>query len=381
MPARQAPTGACGAGATTIRGQLGLGSSVYEAPYPALVTAVSGVTEVAASSRHTCAVVQKVAYCWGANDSGEVGDGTQIQRDLPVPVLGLASAVTRVSAGGQYYTRLQLRRRGVGVWCWGTNGQGQLGDGTVTQRLAPVPVTGLAGNATEVAAGSRHACAVQGGAVLCWGDNADGQLGDGTFATRLAPVAVVNAGSGMLRVAAGERHSCAVRNDGALLCWGSNAAGQLGDGTTDTRTIAAPVAGLAGPVVDVALGSESTCALLGVGRRAVLRIELGEHARQRHPVAAGQGGGVMDVPAGFAQLSAGGAHTCATTGAGAAFCWGEGASGQLGSGKRTIGVYPQGVTSLVADTADVSAGREHTCARTGARGAFCWGAGADGPAG
>ena len=374
---------ACAAGADgrlwcwgyNYSGQLGLGSGVSESRSPALVTAVSGVTDASASERHTCAVAQQAAYCWGANAFGEIGDGTTVQRNLPVPVSGLASGVTRVAAGGYYNEAFSCAVAGGGAWCWGANGSGQLGDGTGAQRLAPVPVSGLAANAADVAAGGRHACAVQGGAVVCWGDNASGQLGDGTFATRLAPVAVVNAGSGMLRVAAGERHSCAVRDDGALLCWGSNSTGQLGDGTTDTRTIAAPVAGLGGPVVDVALGSEFSCALLVsgavqcFGSNGSQSLGTGTLSPRLKAVE------VKDVPAGFAKLTAGGAHSCATTGAGAALCWGEGAYGQLGNGKRTVGVYPQGVTSLVAGTAGISAGREHTCARTGAGGAFCWGAG------
>ncbi len=364
-------------------GQLGLGAGISESRSPALVTAVSGVTDVAAALRHTCAVAQQAAYCWGANAvrrDRRRHDGPAEPSGPSAPVS--ASGVTRVAAGGfDYYSEgFSCAVAGGGVWCWGANGSGQLGDGTGTQRLAPVPVTGLPANATDVAAGSRHACAVQGGAVLCWGDNADGQLGDGTFATRLAPVFVVNAGaecSGWPPAGGiAARFATMVRCfAGAAILPASSATerwtrGRLPhpspvspDWSSMSRWAASPRAPSLGRAPCSASDRTRADARNGTLSPRVKAVE------------------VKGVPAGFAKLTAGGGHTCATTGAGAALCWGDGSYGQLGNGKLVVGAYPQGVMSLAGGTVAISAGSQHTCARTGTGGAFCWGTGCDGPAG
>ncbi len=221
----------CGDGMLDVGEACDLGDSTDQA------------TRVSTARSHSCAVTTGGGVkCWGANWYGQLGDGTVINRLTPVPVSTLGSGVAAVSAG--HYRTCALMTGG-GVKCWGSNWDGRLGDGTVINRLTPVPVSTLGSGVAAVSASYRHTCALTtGGGVKCWGSNEYGQLGDGTAIKRLTPVPVSTLGSGAAAVSAGGHHTCALMTGGGVKCWGWNGGGQLGDGTTDQRPTPAYVSSL-----------------------------------------------------------------------------------------------------------------------------------------
>jgi alpha-tubulin suppressor-like RCC1 family protein len=218
----------------------------------------SGVVGLASGQFHACAMVAgKGLACWGGNEGGQIGDGTYSDRNKPTYPAGFANV--RTFGAGALHTC--ATKDDDGLWCWGANDQGQLGDGTTSAKNLPAATGSL--KASVVAGGLGHTCAVsEGQALKCWGSNDKGQLGNGTTSTMpvTSPAAVPGMDSGVELVAAGASHTCAVRS-GALWCWGYNASGQLGDGTTDDRASPVQVKGLPGEVVAVAAGLGFTCAI------------------------------------------------------------------------------------------------------------------------
>src|SRR2546426_698553 len=188
--------------------------------------------KMSAGGAHTCGVTSGgAAYCWGSNGDGELGDGTTADRLSPVPVAGDVSFAA-VSAGDGGDTCGVPA--GGAAYCWGYNYFGQLGDGTTTDRSSPVLVGGGVSFAA-VSTGGSHTCGVPaGGAAYCWGWNYYGQLGDGTTTNRSSPVLVAGSG-GLAAVSAGGAHTWGGADGGAADCWCMKDSGELGDGTTSDR--------------------------------------------------------------------------------------------------------------------------------------------------
>jgi alpha-tubulin suppressor-like RCC1 family protein len=222
-------------------GQLGDGTTTQRTTPAGVVGLDRGVLAVSAGGANTCALLADGAVkCWGLNDRGQLGDGTTINRLAPVTVTGLAGEVVAVSAGGS--NTCALTRAG-GVKCWGENTSGQLGNGQQTVgnggliSATPVDVSGLGSGVSAVSAGGQHACALTtAGGVMCWGFNGNGALGNGTLANSPVPVGVIGLASGVTQVSAGVHASCAIAVGGSFKCWGANFNGMLGDGTLDFRT-------------------------------------------------------------------------------------------------------------------------------------------------
>ena len=238
-------------------------------------------TQLSASGSHTCGIdAAGQALCWGNGGSGRLGDGAETNRTTP-RLVGGGHHFTQISAGLAHTCGV---RQGDGVvLCWGSNGNGRLGDGTASvEILLPTPVVG-ATRYTAVAAGGAHTCAIDTeSAAWCWGANNSGQAGDSTATTTLTIPTEVAGGKLFTSLAAGSAHTCAITPDFAAWCWGRIRRGRLGDGT-------------------------------GVDRRVPTLVI---------------GGGL------YASISLGDLHTCAMTTTGSAICWGNNSVGQLGDGTQ-----------------------------------------------
>ncbi len=320
--------------ASPARGNSRTSPGPAEAVAP-LAPPLQDVVQLAAAD-HTCALTSAGGVkCWGANYSGQLGDGTITSRSTPVDVIDLSSGVTTIAAGASHTCAVTS---GGGVKCWGTNYIGQLGDGTTTSSSTPVDVVGLSG-ITAVATGNDHTCALtSGGGVKCWGWNYVGELGDGTTTDSRTPVDVVGLSGGVVALSGGGMHTCAVTGSGGVKCWGANWGGRLGDGTTRHSMIP----------VDVCAGGAAGCT-----------------------------GTLGDVT----KVAAGESHTCALTSMGAVKCWGLNPYGQLGAGATTNQSTPVDVNGLQSGATALAAGNYHSCALVGNGRPKCWGSDRDGQLG
>ena len=181
--------------------------------------------------------------CWGANEYGELGDGTTTEKATPVEVSGLSSGVAAIAAGGDHTCALTSAGA---VECWGKNEfrparrRDDHGQNDAGRRQRPER------RRRAISAGYFHTCALTiAGGVECWGYNEEGELGDGTFTNKATPVEVSGLSGGVAAISAGEDHTCALRSAGGVECWGNNGYGALGDGTTTNKTTPTGVIGLA----------------------------------------------------------------------------------------------------------------------------------------
>lgn len=249
-------------------GQLGDGTTQDKTTPNAVASLGGTVDRVALGVAHSCAIRDDGSVeCWGANSTGQLGDGTQTDASTPGPVAAVPTPVAAVDLGGFVGPGSNSHTCWLGSdtlpWCSGENVNGQLGDGTTQDKVTPLAATTVGSGVTDLALGSRHTCAVKASAVWCWGNNSYGQLGDGTTVNKSTPFQLPNFGGSILSVDASSDHSCALDEDGNLFCWGRNTFGSLGDGTTVNKSSPNVVSALATPVVTYAVGATHTCAIDG----------------------------------------------------------------------------------------------------------------------
>ena len=251
-------------------GELGTGDTTARlGPAKVSVSALATrtFTSIAPSDSHTCALdTSRRAWCWGSNDNGQLGTGDQVARLSPTLVTtaaGPAPEFVEVRTGGLHTCAIDTQAR---AWCWGYNGQGQLGISSTTQQVSPTLVTVSA--FSSLRPGDSHTCGLSpSGTAYCWGYNVSGQLGTGDQVNRAEPT-VVTGLQGVVAVAASYRRSCAADQAGKAWCWGQGTYGVLGDATTTNRSLPHPVdtsAGLnARAVTGFVLGEAHTWFLTAV---------------------------------------------------------------------------------------------------------------------
>jgi hypothetical protein len=336
-------------------------------------------TALAAGPAFTCALLDDGAIrCWGANGSGQLGDGSTLDRHAPVAVaLPPATVASSLSAGTAHACAVM---GGGAVSCWGANDQGQSTGAPSSGPVYPPAATPVTSGATAVVAGTAHTCALLiSGAVTCWGSNALGQLGPGPG----APIA-----SGASAFAAGANHTCAIVA-GAVKCWGDNASGQLGNGTIAPRvgTVITPIA--AG-ITLVATSAGQTCASTGVSNLVnniddvvrcwgdSLGATFGFAAPQTTPAIPMKDATHSTVRGDDPTLLVvGRRHACYQKGAESVSCFGaESARGQLGGAPVAPSelVHVPLVPVTVPAARALAAGADHACAALGDGRLRCWGA-------
>lgn len=214
--------------------------------------------QIAASGGTTCVIRLGELYCWGNNKNGQVGDGSTTDRSTPVKVPGLTD-VTAVHVGRVTYTDstsgvTTCAVAGGAGYCWGHNRSYEVGDGSTTDRSSPVKVPGLPGTVVGIATGFGTTCAVTGVKTLyCWGHAKTGAVGTGPSAEPITQPVEVNLAD-VETVATSGGATCAIVTGGDLYCWGSNGTGQLGNGTTEDRSRPGRVLNI-DDVTAVAIGS------------------------------------------------------------------------------------------------------------------------------
>jgi alpha-tubulin suppressor-like RCC1 family protein len=366
------------------------------APASQAALAESGaVSSISAGGEHVCAIVSGKGYCWGENYSGELGDGTNINSGLPMPVdtsgVLAGKTLTRITTG--YQNTCALDSTGT-AYCWGLNAYGQFGNGSTRSSNVPVAVEmsgALAGKTlTQITTGVVNTCALDtAGVAYCWGWNAYGELGDGSTISSTVPVAVdmseALAGKTLSQITVGGYHTCVTDALGLAYCWGWNAFGQLGDGSTTSSSV--PVAVDAGgvlartPLSEIPASRNHTCAVgtTGIaycwGLNSVGQLGNRSTTASSVPVAVDTRG----VLAGKAvtRITVGTFDTCAVNSAGASYCWGYNNFGQLGDASTTASSIPVAVDTggALAGKAviQITAGLWNTCALDATGGVYCWG--------
>lgn len=306
-------------------------------------------------------------YCWGSNAYGQLGDGTFTGKTGPVPVTGLLAGLDiqdfAVGANGA------CAIAGSRTFCWGWNPDGQVGDGTTVSKNTPTKITGGTlgtQNVIDVSTDNYHSCVVTSNAdvtlqkAYCWGRNSYGQLGNGTTTNSLVPVQL--SGGGITDVEIGSLHTCILTYNAKLWCTGYNGEGALGQGNTTNRSTVGSVTAVYGATSmttfsSFSLGGYQTCAVVsgavyngkvfcwGRNTDGPGQVGNGTSTNQLSPVAV-TATGVLSGKT-ITTVAASGQYSCAIDTNFAAYCWGRNDFGQLGDGTTTDQLSPVKVnTSL-----------------------------------
>lgn len=311
-------------------GQLGNDSRVDSSVPVDVVGLQSGVSKVYTRYYSTCAItVSGAAKCWGNNADGQLGNGANGSSQTPTDVVGLSSGVTSIAIS--YYHSCAVVNGG--AKCWGAGWAGQLGDGTTGTRLQPVDVVGHTSGVIGIVGGMDFSCLLtSGGRVKCWGAYRPILAGQ---APSLTPIDIPGATEGIVRIVGIVNTICAQTNTGGVKCWGLNSQGQAGVDPAISSPVSTPtvVAGVTG-VVDLDVSGTMACALLNTQQ---VKCWGSTH------LGIGQTGHVpatVPVNDSIRQFTSGSTHACVLTASGLLKCFGDNTYGQLGIGNKTNSAAP-----------------------------------------
>ena len=319
-------------------------------------------TQIVAGANHTCVLTNDgTVWCWGSGGFNQIANGGTSASDPTQVPFGAGITASRLFAGGSTTCALTSDAN---LTCWGRNNKGQVGNGTTQASggATPAAVTGIPSSFTvaDVEVGDLHVCAVAtgGGSVRCWGNDAKGQLGTVSDASldKSTPTQTDSVGGTARSVSAGAQFTCVTLADNTASCWGNNASGQLGRGSVTPTTTSAPGAtSVTGSINKVVTGTDHACALMTAGTVSCWgRNQYGQ-------VGNGTSGSNVLAPAAVSglagtvlDLAVGANHACAVIATGAVQCWGANTIGQLGVNDQTDRSAAATVVSITVSTTTTS---------------------------
>jgi alpha-tubulin suppressor-like RCC1 family protein len=284
-----------------------------------LTTSVSPWNQLAPGTIHSCGLREGHLYCWGNGLTGALGTGDYTDHNTKTEVAGNNNDWTYISTGKSVSCAI---RSGGLLYCWGSNGSGQLGDGTISRQNIPTAVDSTITDWVNVSTMSLHTCGLtNSGKIYCWGRNSEGQLATGDILEKHSPSLIDSLFSDWTSAQAGEHFSCGIRGTGSLYCWGKNDLGQLGINSTESTS--SPIE-------------------------------------------------VHNSWSDWSQVSPGKSHTCAIRN-GRGYCWGDNSVGQLGNNSTTPSTTPVEIDGAHTDWEILSAGDSFTCGLRTNGNLYCWG--------
>ena len=332
-------------------------------------TCIRSFIALAVGYDNSCAAAKDGSmWCWGSGSSGANGNGTSDKAPRMVRV-GESERWTAALSSGNYFS-CGIKDYGA-LWCWGRNGDGQLGLGNTSSQSLPA-VNDIERTWKQVATGSEHACAIEpDGSLWCWGRNAQGQLGLGAESSQdeREPLRV-GSDNDWLFVDAHYHNSCAIKNDGSLWCWGQNNEGQVGQGTSEGLVVAPARVGEDSDWSLVragqhACGLKQNGSLSCWGRNAEGQVGDGTTQEAQLPIWVAQD----EV---FSALATGGRSSCAVAKDGGLWCWGRNHRGQVALEVGDSVLTPQRFGSD-SDWQSVGLGNVHACGQKTDGSVYCWG--------
>lgn len=333
-------------------------------------------SSIAAGSFHSCGIKEDgMAWCWGENTAGQLGLRVGDDMYFPRQIAGAGWRQLTLGSYLEFGNTCGLLEDG-SLRCWGDNGSGQYGNGSVSSSRLPHEAAAAGVPWSYVTLGSFHACGLAGDQLYCWGTQKFQVLADGDAVLYPSLVTPPAGETGWAAVSAGTLHTCAITTPGAALyCWGDNHGGQLGDGTTIDRP--EPTAVLPG----ARWRSVSSGSYVSKGNSCGIQEDgtLWCWGDNRYgQIGAGAGDSMVPLEVmpshSWRRVSVGGLHACAIDVADALWCWGANQEGQLGADTGEAERHAPVALEGAETWREVATGGAHTCALTKKGVLYCWGA-------
>jgi prepilin-type N-terminal cleavage/methylation domain-containing protein len=375
----------------------GVAYVVTESTTPTLVVAPAGPwQQITTGTYHNCATNSiNVAYCWGYNNNGQLGNNSTTESHVPVAVntAGVLSGktISSISAGDVTSCAIASDNK---AYCWGHGSYGDLGNNSTAQSTVPVAVytSGVLSGKTilSISVGSGFACVIASdNKAYCWGYATQGQLGNNSITQSAIPVAVdttgVLSGKTILSISTSTYHACVVASDNKAYCWGYNNFGQLGNNSTTQSNVPVAVDAtgvLSGKtVIAISAGEQKSCAIASDNKAYCWGLNntyggLGNNSTvESHvPVAVDTTGALSGKTVTSISVAS---HVCVIASDNKAYCWGYGAYGQLGINSTANSLVPVAVdtTGVLSGktVTSMKSGGMHSCAMSSDSQAYCWG--------